>query len=78
MEDGSWIGGYVRSFSTEVEETADRELLLTRPTFRTKDASDTTRLRGSVVVSARRILFLEIAFLDPSDVPQGDRETSAT
>jgi len=66
LEDGSWVGGYLASFSTEVEESADRELVLTGPIrYRAVGDDRTVPLATSAaIVSARRLMFLDVQYLD--------------
>lgn len=40
LEDDSWIGGYLKSFNTDVEEGPDRELVLTQPRYRGPEADE--------------------------------------
>lgn len=66
LADGAYIGGFLDWYSTEVEETADRDLVLAEPlTFRPADESEDRVLTFSrLVVSARQISRLYVSFLD--------------
>lgn len=75
LDDGGWVSGYVQSYSTEVEETADREIVLTRARYRAAGRSELLPLAGSTVVSARRMVLMQIALMDRDKVPISDRET---
>lgn len=62
LEDGSWIGGNVRWFNTDLEETADRDLVLITPIqFRYPEETEVHQLSDDLIfISARRILFFSI------------------
>jgi hypothetical protein len=67
LDDGSWIGGYLLEFSTEVKETADRDLVLTAPLrLQEPESHEVVDLENvsAVVVSARRLIRLDVAYLD--------------
>lgn len=68
LEDGSWVGGYLKSFSTEVEETADRDLVITPPIlYRPVGSNEEVQWPTSaVIVSARRIMLLDVQYVDQS------------
>jgi Family of unknown function (DUF6338) len=66
LEDGTWVGGYLKSYSTEVQETADRELILVAP-IRLRPAEMDTAVGfdpSAFVVSARRLMFLDVRYLE--------------
>jgi hypothetical protein len=66
LEDGTWVGGYLKSYSTEVQETADRELILVAP-IRLRPAEMDTAVgfdTSAFVVSARRLMFLDVQYLE--------------
>jgi hypothetical protein len=63
LEDGSWVGGFLKWYSTEVEETGDRELALTYPRYRAPGSKKIADLTGMVIVSARRLTMLEVSYL---------------
>jgi hypothetical protein len=66
LEDGSWIGGYLSSFNTDVEDKGDRDLILTRPVYRGPSSEELYPLEvGSVIISARRLMFLSVTELAP-------------
>ena len=77
LEDGTWVGGYLKSFSTEVEESADRELLLVAPIrFRPAGLEKAALIDTSAfVVSARRLMFMDVQYLegdvDPWEIERG-------
>lgn len=67
LEDGSWVGGYLSSFNTDVEDNADRELMLTRARYRGPKGGKVVQLPGVgfVIVSARRLVRLDVSYLPP-------------
>lgn len=79
LEDGTYLGGYVLSYSPDSKETADRELTLSGPiNFRAPDSNDDgegTRLEvGAIAISARRINYLTVSYITREDSsPDGSR-----
>lgn len=66
LEDGSWIGGYLKSFNTDVEESADRELVLSRPRYRAPGEGTVVDLGASlVIISARRLMRIDVGIMKP-------------
>lgn len=73
LEDGSYLTGRLRSFSTKEEDDADRELILTGPISHRPPGSAVVHELpevGSVVLSARRITFLTVSYVVPEPVPE--------
>lgn len=71
LEGGSWVGGYLSSYNTDVKETADRELILTN-TLKYQDPSGEAGALddvSSVIVSARRLVQLSVAYVPTPDDP---------
>ncbi|MFL6161057.1 MAG: DUF6338 family protein [Jatrophihabitantaceae bacterium] len=66
LDDGSYLGGWILSFSPDSDETADRELTLSGPiSYRSPTADDAVDLGvGAVAVSARRIQYLTVSYVD--------------
>jgi hypothetical protein len=66
LDDGSYIGGKLASFNTDVAETEDRELVLVQPMrFRAPDADEVQDWRASaVVVNAHHLRLLQIDYVD--------------
>lgn len=65
LDDGSYIGGTLLSFSSEIDETADREISLVAPVFyRSTGADSDSELAnvGTATVSSRRIKFLTVTY----------------
>lgn len=64
LDDGSWVSGYLGSYSTEVTETVDRDLVLLAPiAVRTREEEAQSRAISAVVISARRLVRLEVSYL---------------
>ena len=76
MHNGGYIGGQLSWYSTETEETPDREIVLAPPFFRTKPDGDIDENLASrtqqLVVSAREIRTIQVTYvnLDPDDPPR--------
>lgn len=75
LDDGTYLGGWLLSYSPDSDETENRELVLTGPlAFRGPDAEDTGTLEvGGVTISARHLQYLTVSYLplvDSSAVPQ--------
>jgi hypothetical protein len=67
LDDGSYLGGWVLTYSPDSDETADRELTLSGPvTYRSPTGQEAMDLGVSAVaVSARRIQYLTVSYLEP-------------
>ncbi|HEU5268924.1 MAG TPA: DUF6338 family protein [Jatrophihabitans sp.] len=67
LDDGSYLGGWLLTFSLDSDETADREITLTGPiAYRSPTAAKAVDLGvGAVAVSARRIQYLTVSYLEP-------------
>jgi hypothetical protein len=66
LDDESWVGGYVSSFSTDVDETGDRDLVLSAPIrYRAKGWPDATVLPNvsAFVVSASHIVGMQVSLV---------------
>jgi hypothetical protein len=66
LDDGSWVGGALKSFSTEVEETDDRDLVIEPPlTYRTKamEKPETLEQVTYVIISAKHLVRLDVTRL---------------
>ncbi len=69
-DDESWVGGFVSSYSTEVEETGDREIVLSAPIrFRAKGQTEASVLPNvsAFVVSANHIVGMQVSLLPVAD-----------
>ena len=66
LDDNSYLGGYLLTYSTEVKETGDRELALSGPiTCRLSDGTETELHDVSAVtISARRLKYLMVSYID--------------
>lgn len=68
LDDGTYLSGWVLSFSPDSDETADREITLSGPVM-ISTASSPTLVDlgvGAVAISARRIQYLTVSYVDPS------------
>ena len=77
MRDGSYVGGFLDWYSTELEETADRDLVIAEPiTYRPPDGGDDREILGfsRLVISARDIVRLYVGFVDDSARSAGDEK----
>lgn len=65
LEDGTYLAGALGSFSTETDETGDRDLVLVGPIDYGRPGEKDTRTLGdlSVIISASRIMYLGVAYL---------------
>lgn len=72
LDDGSHLAGWLYSYNPDEPETGDRDLVLTPPlTMVAVGATEAQPLEGvgAVIVSARRIVSLHVAYVDsPSPV----------
>jgi hypothetical protein len=64
LSDGSEVEGWLESFNSASDETADRDLLLDAPIYYWRPENDGVEIRqyGSVVLSARTIVFLRVEY----------------
>lgn len=80
LEDGSYLGGWVNSYSPDSDETPDRELTLAGPiTYRGSDDDEPADLGVSAVaVSARRLSYLTVTYVPPptSEQPEAPDGTA--
>ena len=69
LEDNSYLGGYLLSYSTEVKETGDRELAISAPiTCRLADGTEAELHDiSAVTVSARRLKYHTVSYMDASE-----------
>ena len=68
LRDGSYVGGLLDWYSTEVDETADRDFVIAEPiTYRPPDSSDDRTIDGfsRLVLSARDVARLYVSYVDP-------------
>jgi len=66
LEDGSAVQGVLHSYSSDGDETADRELILGGPlTIRDSTGQITKENYGGLSVSARRIMYLYVDYIEP-------------
>jgi hypothetical protein len=64
LEDGSYVAGRLSWYSTEVEETADRDLAVTDPlTILDPDGNDVGPSNSIVVISARQIRWFSVTWV---------------
>jgi hypothetical protein len=64
MKDGSYLAGVLHWYSTEVEETADRDLVLEPPLLRRREGQDDPLQDFErVIISARDISTLYVTWL---------------
>lgn len=75
LDDGSYIAGYLLRYSTEADETPDRELSLTIPiSYRPQGSTETRALNGvgAVSVRASQMKFMTVSYMqiqNSSDLP---------
>jgi hypothetical protein len=71
LDDGTYVGGWLLSYSPDSDETDNRELALTGPlAFRAPEAENTDTLEvGAVTISARRLQYLTVSYLPLEDDP---------
>ena len=68
MDDGTYVEGRLFSFNTAAEEVEDRDILLSAPLhLTTVDGRQHDLSQQFTVISARRIVRLDITHLDPGD-----------
>ena len=80
LEDGTYLGGWVNSYSPDSDETADRELTLAGPiTFRGPDDDEPSDPGVSAVsISARRLSYLSVTYLPKTFEDSAVKPVSAT
>jgi hypothetical protein len=67
LQDGSYLSGHLLRYSTEVDETSDRELVLSAPiSYRPSGEKAAAILEnvGAVTISARQLKFLTVTYTD--------------
>jgi len=67
LEDGSYIGGYLRSWSRASDDLPDRDLTLTGSiTYRAPGAEEGSVLPsvGGMIISARRIMSITVSYVE--------------
>lgn len=65
LTDGTWIGGTLRSWSRDAEESADRDLTIQAPIFIRNPGSKKTQPvadAGAMAISARNVLYLTVEY----------------
>jgi hypothetical protein len=70
LQDGSYVAGYLLTYSTEVDETPDREITLSAPIcYRPAGIDETSTLEnvGAVAVNAGQLKFLTVAYQSVDD-----------
>lgn len=65
LRDGTYVSGYLDWYSTEVDETADRDLVLAAPITVRTDGESAIADFPRLVVSAREIARLWVSFIGP-------------
>ncbi len=68
LEDRSYVGGFLDWYSTDVEETDDRDFVLAEPiTFRPPDDVEDRTIQefSRLVISARDVRRLYVSYVDP-------------
>lgn len=63
MKDGTYVGGYVAWFSTELDEVEDRDLVLAAPITVRRDGKEIEAGYSRLIVSARDIVRLYVSYL---------------
>lgn len=75
MQDGSYIGGFLDWYSTELEETADRDLVIAEPiAYRPPGDGEDRLIHGfsRLVISARDIVRLYVSFIEDATASTED------
>ncbi len=65
MDDGSWVGGWLLDYNTDVDDIADREIVLAEPIHRRSTPGSAPQLDvqiGLAIVSARKLVSLQVAY----------------
>jgi hypothetical protein len=68
MRDGSYIAGVLAWYSTEVDETADRDFVLAPPLVRKTAEGEEDLAFERVILSARDVLTMYVTWLDDAPV----------
>ncbi len=65
LDDGTYLAGFLYTYSPDSDETADRELTLTGPIeYRATGSADTAELTvGAIAISARKVQYLTVSYL---------------
>jgi len=80
LQDNSYISGYLLRYSTEIDETPDRELVLSAPIkYRPANTDQVTTLRdvGAVAISSRQLKFLLVTYTYPHPTIVADAQDNA-
>lgn len=67
LRDGSYVGGLLDWYSTDVDETADRDFVIAEPiTYRPPDSDEDGTIEGfsRLVLSARDVARLYVSYVD--------------
>lgn len=67
LRDGSYVGGLLDWYSTEVDETADRDFVIAEPiTYRAPDRTEDLTIEGfsRLVLSAREVTRLYVSYVE--------------
>jgi hypothetical protein len=79
VDDGSYVSGFLNSYSKVGTEHADREITLRAPvTYRPSDESKAVQLDevGAAVLSARHIVFMTVTYVTPVAGPATELATT--
>ncbi len=69
LRDGSYVGGWLDWYSTEVHESADRDFVMAEPiTYRPPDSDEDRAIMGfsRLVLSARDVARLYVSYVGPT------------
>lgn len=73
FNDGSRMVGWIKSFNTEVADTADRDIVLSAPlTYWPKDGGEEEIDYGAVAISARSLSFVQVEYWDSLPDPRSE------
>jgi hypothetical protein len=76
LTDGSTIEGWLHTFNADVDEVADREIVLTGPIYLTDtDGEVRTNELGAASISARNILVVEVSYHPTNDLDTSENTT---
>lgn len=81
LQDGSYISGYLLRYSTEADDTSDRELSLADPVmYRFAGTSEIRQLEhvGAVSVKASEMKYMAVTYQDVQPVPDPSASVPAT
>jgi hypothetical protein len=73
LADGSYVGGFLYWYNTDVDEVADRDIVLTGPIVTKIDGEERPYDFNKMILSARSILRIHVEYL--KDVPEVSGET---